>query len=219
LFSEEDLTRYLNLTLDLYKTLQNSLQPRLHLELGLVKLVQAGKLQSIEEALAGLEKAEPARPASPVLSASSRAAAPRPPAFQAPAKPAPAAAPPQNGDLRQSFYDALCAAGMNHSADAIQRSEVRLDGGDFVIRCPKPMTLYLKDPAVQKVASQIAGKPVRVKLEVADNVAAAPVAIEAAKPPGDDQELRERALSHPGVKRFQELFPDAHVRTVRNLNE
>ena len=35
LFSEEDLTRYLNLTLDLYKALQTSLQPRLHLELGL----------------------------------------------------------------------------------------------------------------------------------------------------------------------------------------
>lgn len=216
LFSEEDLTRYLNLTLDLYKTLQTSLQPRLHLELGLVKLVQAGKLQSIEEALAGLEMPEPARSASPVLSASSRAAAPRPPAFQAPAKPAPA---PQNGDLRQSFYDALCAAGMNHSADAILRSEVRLDGGDFVIRCPKPMTLYLKDPGIQKVASQIAGKPVRVKVEVADNVNAAPVVTAAAKSPGDDAEVRERALSHPSVKRFQELFPDAHVRTVRNLNE
>src|SRR4051794_28827952 len=53
-FSEEDLTRYLNLTLGLYKDLQYSLQPRLHLELGLIKLVQAGKLQSIEEALAQL---------------------------------------------------------------------------------------------------------------------------------------------------------------------
>ena len=32
-------------------------------------------------------------------------------------------------------------------------------------------------------------------------------------------EFNERALEHPGVKRFQELFPDAHVRTVRNLKE
>ncbi len=53
-FSEEDLTRYLSLTLDLYKAMQVSLQPRLHLELGLVKLVQAGRLQSIEEALSNL---------------------------------------------------------------------------------------------------------------------------------------------------------------------
>ena len=43
-FSEEDLTRYLQLTLDLFKDLQFSLQPRLHLEIGLLRLIQAGKL-------------------------------------------------------------------------------------------------------------------------------------------------------------------------------
>jgi hypothetical protein len=32
-------------------------------------------------------------------------------------------------------------------------------------------------------------------------------------------ETSERALNHPVVKRFQELFPDAHIRSVRNLNE
>ena len=53
-FSEEDLTRYLQLTLDLFKDLQASLQPRLHLEIGLLRLIQAGKLQPIEEALADL---------------------------------------------------------------------------------------------------------------------------------------------------------------------
>jgi DNA polymerase-3 subunit gamma/tau len=50
-FSEEDLTRYLQLTLDLFKDLQFSTQPRLHLEVGLVRLVHAGRLVSIEEAL------------------------------------------------------------------------------------------------------------------------------------------------------------------------
>src|SRR5207244_517940 len=53
-FSEEDLTRHLQLTLDLFRDLQSSLQPRLHLEIGLLRLVHAGKLQPIEEALAGL---------------------------------------------------------------------------------------------------------------------------------------------------------------------
>src|ERR1700689_2454871 len=53
-FSEDDLTRYLQLTLDLFKDLQFSLQPRLHLEVGLLRLIQAGKLVPIEEALAGL---------------------------------------------------------------------------------------------------------------------------------------------------------------------
>src|SRR6202011_6132024 len=51
-FSEEDLTRYLHLTLELFKDMQTSLQPRLHLEVGLLRLVQAGKILPIEEALA-----------------------------------------------------------------------------------------------------------------------------------------------------------------------
>jgi DNA polymerase-3 subunit gamma/tau len=231
-FSEEDLTRYLNLTLELYKTLQSSLQPRLHLELGLVKLVQAGKLQAIEEALAGLPSAN--KPVSPspagsesILSATSRRAAPRPPAFQAPA---PAKAPAENavvetpvtrastGDLRQDLYQALCKAGMEHSADAIQHAEVSMSGADILVRAPKAMMLLLKDPGVERVASQIAGKPVRVRLEAGEVVNSAPIRA-AEKPPSAESELRERALSHPGVKRFQELFPDAQVRTVRNLNE
>jgi DNA polymerase-3 subunit gamma/tau len=55
-FSEEDLTRYLQLSLDLYKDLQFSLQPRFHLEIGLLRLVHAGRLVSIEKALAGLSE-------------------------------------------------------------------------------------------------------------------------------------------------------------------
>src|SRR5580700_10190300 len=80
-FSEEDLTRYLNLTLDLYRTMQFSLQPRLHLELGLVKLVHAGRLQSIEEAIAGLGGSEGRT--SPPREAASRVSAPRPAPFEA----------------------------------------------------------------------------------------------------------------------------------------
>jgi DNA polymerase III subunit gamma/tau len=86
-FSEEDLTRYLQIVLDVFRDLQYSLQPRLHLELGLLKLVHAGRLTSIEEALAGMGGAgvAPAAPKAPP-------AAPRP-ASAAPA-PVPTAAPP-----------------------------------------------------------------------------------------------------------------------------
>jgi DNA polymerase-3 subunit gamma/tau len=58
-FSEEDLTRYLQLALELFRDIQSSLQPRFHLEIGLVRLVQAGKLLPIEEALASLGRVEP----------------------------------------------------------------------------------------------------------------------------------------------------------------
>jgi len=221
-FSEEDLTRYLNLTLDLYKALQYSLQPRLHLELGLIKLVHAGRLQSIESALAGLERAP--------LTASTRAAAPRPPAFQAtqasapklsnpePVSPAPVASLAPAGDLRQNLHAALTKDGLNFSADAILQADVVLQGSEVVVRGAKTLSFALKDPAIQRVASQVLGKPVRIKFEVGEsaNKAAAPLPVRAI---GEDSELRARALSHPGVKRFQELFPDAQVRTVRNLNE
>src|SRR5437899_1558579 len=79
-FSEEDLTRYLQLSLDLFTDLQASLQPRFHLELGLIRMVQAGRLIPIEEALASLGPAE----SSPKPAPASPARAP---------KPAPAAAP------------------------------------------------------------------------------------------------------------------------------
>ena len=45
-FGEEDLTRYLQLSLDLFRDLQFSLQPRFHLEIGLLKMVQAGGTRS-----------------------------------------------------------------------------------------------------------------------------------------------------------------------------
>jgi len=94
-FSEEDLTRYLQLTLDIFRDLQFSLQPRFHLEIGLVRLVQAGRLLPIEQALASLSsdsapsspqpvsrpgtKAPPETKAPPVAAAPPTAAAPAAP--------------------------------------------------------------------------------------------------------------------------------------------
>jgi DNA polymerase-3 subunit gamma/tau len=197
-FSEEDLTRYLHLTLELYKTLQSSLQPRLHLELGLIKLVHAGRLRSIEEALSGLP----------------RVAAP-PPAPIAP----PTKAPPPGvatGNLKQDLYTALSKEGMNVSADAIEHAEVVAQGAELIVRGPKSLSFALKDKSIERLASQILGKPVRIRFEPAA-IVAAPVQVE--KTPAEESDLRQRALSHPGVKRFQELFPEAQVRAVRNLSE
>jgi DNA polymerase-3 subunit gamma/tau len=50
-FVTEDLTRYLQLLLQLYRDLQQAAQPRFRLELGLLKLVYAGHLRPIEELL------------------------------------------------------------------------------------------------------------------------------------------------------------------------
>jgi DNA polymerase III subunit gamma/tau len=87
-FSEDDLTRYLQISLDLFTDLQTSLQPRFHLEIGLLKMIQANKLVEIEEALANLgpvEQRPAARPIAPP-------AAPRPVTPPQPPRPTP---PPQ----------------------------------------------------------------------------------------------------------------------------
>ena len=90
-FSEEDLTRYLQLSLDIFKDLQASLQPRFHLEIGLVRLVQAGRLLPIEQALAGLGPAP--RTATPVSPASVAQAQSPPPAPRIAPPPAAVATP------------------------------------------------------------------------------------------------------------------------------
>jgi hypothetical protein len=38
------------------------------------------------------------------------------------------------------------------------------------------------------------------------------------QPPAEDETTR-RALAHPDVQRFRELFPDSEVRVVRNLKD
>ena len=204
-FSEEDLTRYLNLTLELYKTLQSSLQPRLHLEVGLLKLVQAGRLQSIEDAIAQLENPAPEKKTQTA-----------PPATESDTEAR--KMPSKSGDLGQNLAQALNAAGLYTSADAVQQSEVRINNNELLLRAPKSLTVALKDVNVQRIANEVIGRPVRLKIEAADPVAAASAQT---PPPASDGEndVRQRALSHPGVKRFQELFPGAQVRTVRNLNE
>jgi len=54
LFSEEDLTRFFQILLHTEAELKYSREPRFHLELGLMKLVHARRLATLEELIAGL---------------------------------------------------------------------------------------------------------------------------------------------------------------------
>ncbi|MFB3922105.1 MAG: DNA polymerase III subunit gamma/tau [Terriglobia bacterium] len=90
LFSEEDLTRFFHILLRTESELRYSLEPRFHLEMGLIKLAQARRLVSLESLLAELGKAGAGQqPAS----AAQRSATPSP-AAPAPAKPQQAAPQP-----------------------------------------------------------------------------------------------------------------------------
>jgi len=207
-FSEEDLTRYLQLSLDVFRDLQSSLQPRLHLEMGLLRMVHAGRLQTIEEALASLTapgkapggSGAPPRPA-PAKSSPGNVAPPRP-------------APVASGDARSRLHAALVEARLMHLADAVEHSEIAESAAELAIITPKIYTLYLKQPDFEAAVKRVLGRPVKITIKTGE-AAAAP--IEAAAPRED--EARERALANPEVRRFQEEFPGSQVRTVRTLRE
>ena len=206
-FSEDDLTRYLQLTLDTFKELQVSIQPRLHLEIGLLRLVHAGRLQSIEEALSNLGgTGSPTPPPQPKKST--------PPA--APAPPS-ATSAPVSGDWKSRLHNAFTDLGLPFTADAIEHSEINESNGELRFVTPKEFSMALNQKEIQAALQKLGAAPMRVKITVGEPQIAES-APSAAKSAGED-EVSQRALSHPEVRRFQELFPGAQVRAVRNLKE
>jgi hypothetical protein len=120
--------------------------------------------------------------------------------------------------LREDLHAALTKAGLTFTADAVLRAELNLRNSELLIKAPKMLLISLQDPKLQPIASEVIGRRVSIRLEVG-NVQHDTGSKEVKLPLAEGSDLRERALSHPGVKRFQELFPDAQIRTVRNLNE
>ena len=190
-FSEEDLTRYLQLSLDLFSDLQFSLQPRFHLEIGLVRLVQAGRLLPIEQALAGLRRARRRRPPDrpPLLAARSPQPPPAPPARTGPSPfeldrakksasrppepqssganalaPEPAPVPMAAGDARQRLHAWLVEQGHSHLADAVENARIEVSGADLNISAPKSYARYFRDRGFEAAVRAVFGRPLRLNL-------------------------------------------------------
>jgi DNA polymerase-3 subunit gamma/tau len=222
-FSEEDLTRYLQLSLDLFRDLQFSLQPRFHLELGLLRMVQAGRLVGIEEALAGIggegssgragqrAKNEGARGRAgegairKPLSAPEPVTSPPPTSHQ----------PPATGSWRQKLHASLMDLGMAFTADAIEHSEIVEVNGELRFTTPREFSIAMKEADINQAVRQIVGKPLKIKVAIGEvaaqnqeKVAAAPAAQE------DDLSRRALAQAQPYIDAF-----GGEVRAIRNLKE
>jgi DNA polymerase-3 subunit gamma/tau len=221
-FSEEDLTRYLQLALDLFVDLQESLQPRFHLELGLIRMVQAGRLVPIEQALASLGSApEEKLKAAPPPPAPIQVSGPAPPRGPSPfeldrakkaAVHAEMEAPASDVEWKQRLHAELMEIGMKFTADGVEHSTIVALAGELQFTTPEEFMLAMKPDDLGKAVSRIVGRPMRIK--ITPGKAAAPVKQEQAP----EDETSSRALANPEVKRFQEVF-GGQVRTVRNLKE
>jgi len=205
-FSEEDLTRYLQLSLDLFRDLQFSLQPRFHLELGLLRMVQAGRLVSIEEALAGIgtggERAKPA-PST---------------ARPAPAPPSPQPLAPSPSSWRQKLHATLMELGMAFTADAIEHSEIVEANGELRFTTPREFSIAMKEADINQAVRQIIGKPLKIKVTIGDVAAQNQEKVAAAPAAQQEDDVSRRALANPEVRSFRDVF-GGEVRTVRNLKE
>jgi DNA polymerase-3 subunit gamma/tau len=231
-FTEEDLTRYLQITLDLFKDMQTALQPRLHLEIGLLRLVHAGRLLPIEEAIAQMPPANsrgsettplpstrpPTPPRNPLPTRT-----PPPPRDPLPsrdrkgAEPPEPAADPASIDWRARLHEALTQGKQQHTADAVEHSKVEFTGKEIVFTTTRFYGMAIKSPELERIVQQIAGRPLKIVIQQGEECSIGGLQPASPAPAEGDSDVRERALNHPEVKRFQALFPDAQVRAVRDL--
>jgi DNA polymerase III subunit gamma/tau len=229
-FSEEDLTRYLQLSLDLYTDLQASLQPRFHLEIGLVKLVQAGRLTSIEDALAGIGQAEAStprrrnaetKPITPAVRtgpspfeldrAKKAAARTEPQSIGATAlAPEPAPAIVSVINWREKLHSALMELGMTFTADAVEHSEITEVGNVLQFVTPKELLLSMKPVDLAEAVRRVSGRMYQIKVTPGE------VQVEPVASTRQQDDVSQRALENPEVQKYRELF-GGEVRAVRDL--
>jgi DNA polymerase-3 subunit gamma/tau len=145
LFSEEDLTRNLQIVLRTFDELNYRQEQRFHLELGLLKLVHAQRLLPLEELLSGVASGAPMRstPASnPAPRASTPAAPPARPSSPAPAPPASKPASPLSPFGASPFGSSpVTSANPFGSGPAIKQSS------DLSVEAKQTLTLEEPRPA------------------------------------------------------------------------
>jgi hypothetical protein len=146
------------------------------------------------------------------LDRAKKAAAPPPaPPATAP-KPSPVSA---TEDWRGKLYAGMMEAGLQFSADAIAQADVVLTNNELLITAPKTFQLDLGREEIMTALKQMGQPALRFKVVFGD-MKSAPTPVQ--KPAAQEDEVTGRALAHPEVQKFRELF-GGEVRTVRNLKE
>ena len=110
---------------------------------------------------------------------------------------------------------------MSFTADAVENSEITETAAEITFAAPIEWKLALSETDLRKGLTGIGQGAKRIKI-VTGAAGAKPAATSAPKAdagPKLDDEVSQRALSHPEVQRFQKAFPEAQVRQVRDLKE
>lgn len=241
-FSEEDLTRFLQILLRANGELRWAPEPRLHLELAAVKMAQARRLAGVEDLLnslrggssptgspagappAGSRQPRPATgPATPQACPAATVTAPVQPNGEAAAESAPAGAGSPEVGPRAAVLAALASSGKTAAATILARAEWSWTGDRL------ELAFYGGDAPLAHLAGQeelrkalreacraaTGGAPeitVRGEAEAGPGATGRPAGGEAA---AVHEGPEARATQHPALRQLREKLPPHHVlRTV-----
>jgi DNA polymerase-3 subunit gamma/tau len=221
-FSEEDLTRYFEILLETEYAVRKQPDPRLHLELGLLRLVNAARLAPLEELLAELGGESLAAPRANPRPVSAPASS----AGKATALPAPSMVARAAGEisgLEAAQVDAIKAAissqfrFLSSLIEPVTRWVV--EGGEMqLFFSPKDRTLadmlQAREPMekLRGVVQAVTGQSLRVCVRL-DSAASAVSATR--RTPGS---LRQQVEQDPVVREMLRRF-GGHIRDVKDRGE
>jgi DNA polymerase-3 subunit gamma/tau len=210
-FSEQDLIRFCDMLLRLESDLRNTVQPRFHLEVGLVKLAKVGHVRDIEDVLremTGSSESHSPVPSGPI--------SPAPPRSGAAVKPALKVSPPpekpeESADSKAPLFadtfirrveeKSATTAVFLHKADRIDRNESEIQ----VIMSNATGFAMLDNrehkAVLDSVGREVVGKEILVSLIMKESVSGNGPAT-----PLDSGTGLESAKEEPLVKRFLEVF-------------
>jgi DNA polymerase-3 subunit gamma/tau len=208
-FSEEDLLRTFEVLTKAETDLRLAQDPRVTLELALLKLVQMRRLIPFAELVERVERLASGAPAPPRPAPSPVAAPPSPPAPVRTAAPPSAAPPPAAAPAPSSVLSDLMVAAQARPSllQPLRGAEARLDGDTLVLEVPSDFapfaTMHVED--YEELARKAVGRKLRVRI-----AAGAASGNEEAKAPSADQvkrhKLMQEASREPAVKEAMDLF-------------
>jgi DNA polymerase-3 subunit gamma/tau len=241
LFSEEDLTRFFQILLQTDDDLRRKLDPRVHLEMGLLRLINASRLAPLEELLAELKGGVPgntsAGAARPVSTVAPHAPVETKQHFPAAAPAAPASAAPAEMKVPNDGKNAIRVSGISQEQVAEIKSAVQaqqkflgelvehssgweLEGAELRIYFPPEKRAFAemmegREPLekIRAISSTVLGRAVRVCARLDSVVAAA-----AAATASGTQELRAQFERDPLVRSMLQRF-GGKITEVRSRQE
>ncbi|MBZ5515189.1 MAG: DNA polymerase III subunit gamma/tau [Acidobacteriia bacterium] len=234
LFGEEDLTRFFQILLRTEGELRYSLEPRFHLEMGLLKLVHARRLVPLESLLSefrglpqtgkpGSGAPRPPAPSNAPAASPARKPEAEPPRRLAPAPPeepsataAPVSAAPPADDRLASIKAALFEQKKLLSSCLDHLSGWRFENGEVRFLFAKDASFFAdllrsreQLDTLRSVCGQVLGQAVKICVTL-DEGNGAPVAA--------GPKARDRAERDPAVEAFRKRF-DCIMADVKDLSQ